>query len=251
MWKTGYPKLEGKEGIGCYKGKRRYESTCGNRQEYERSKLGGETWEGGEFRGTERIRRKVFVAPIEKVESRGTREQQLNGKLEGPFVRFQADPLASSELFASEYRKSPVNKRRGGKVPSFFTKKTTIFQSWPTRWKLHRQRRNGFEARRLPLFVFSSLARTIRGNKVKEKEGCRRDSQVRIPVSASREVEKGVQTYLRIYLSFQNISGEGGNNLNLDGLAIDIPFVLYSMMESQRRRRYKNWNVLSEARILE
>lgn len=211
MWKTGYPKLEGKEGIGCYKGKivrkRRYESTCGNRQEYERSKLGGETWEGGEFRGTERIRRKVFVAPIEKVESRGTREQQLNGKLEGPFVRFQADPLASSELFASEYRKSPVNKRRGGKVPSFFTKKTTIFQSWPTRWKLHRQRRNGFEARRLPLFVFSSLARTIRGNKVKEKEGCRRDSQVRIPVSASREVEKGVQTYLRIYLSFQNISG--------------------------------------------
>lgn len=168
---------------------------------------GGETWEGGEFRGTERIRRKVFVAPIEKVESRGTREQQLNGKLEGPFVRFQADPLASSELFASEYRKSPVNKRRGGKVPSFFTKKTTIFQSWPTRWKLHRQRRNGFEARRLPLFVFSSLARTIRGNKVKEKEGCRRDSQVRIPVSASREVEKGVQTYLRIYLSFQNISG--------------------------------------------
>lgn len=211
MWKTGYPKLEGKEGIGFYKGKivrkRRYESTCGNRQEYERSKLGGETWEGGEFRGTERIRRKVFVAPIEKVESRGTREQQLNGKLEGPFVRFQADPLASSELFASEYRKSPVNKRRGGKVPSFFTKKTTIFQSWPTRWKLHRQRRNGFEARRLPLFVFSSLARTIRGNKVKEKEGCRRDSQVRIPVSASREVEKGVQTYLRIYLSFQNISG--------------------------------------------
>lgn len=205
MWKTGYPKLEGKEGIGCYKGKRRYESTCGNRQEYERSKLGGGggTWEGGEFRGTERIRRKVFVAPIEKVESRGTREQQLNGKLEGPFVRFQADPLASSELFASEYRKSPVNKRRGGKVPSFFTKKTTIFQSW----KLHRQRRNGFEARRLPLFVFSSLARTIRGNKVKEKEGCRRDSQVRIPVSASREVEKGVQTYLRIYLSFQNISG--------------------------------------------
>lgn len=168
---------------------------------------GGGTWEGGEFRGTERIRRKVFVAPIEKVESRGTREQQLNGKLEGPFVRFQADPLASSELFASEYRKSPVNKRRGGKVPSFFTKKTTIFQSWPTRWKLHRQRRNGFEARRLPLFVFSSLARTIRGNKVKEKEGCRRDSQVRIPVSASREVEKGVQTYLRIYLSFQNISG--------------------------------------------
>lgn len=54
------------------------ESTHGNR-----GIRAFETWEET-WRGAERIRRKVFVAPIEKVG-----EQQLNGKLGGPFVRFR------------------------------------------------------------------------------------------------------------------------------------------------------------------